>query len=373
MSHSLSPSPRVVFTIGHSNHTEEVFLELLGQHNIQLLADVRSQPYCRHAPHFNSPQIQRSVQSAGIHYLWLGQQLGGRPDDPALYDQQGYVLYGRVAASAQFRLGIERLEHDLAHYRPAIMCSEENPASCHRNLLVGRVLTEHGVDVRHIRGDGRVQDRAQLLAESGSSGQRQGMLFEELEVDSWKIYTIGFTKTTAAVFFGKLKQAGIRRLLDIRLNNTSQLAGFAKQDDLSYFLGQLCGAQYLHEPRLAPTRPMLDAYKKEKRSWDEFERSFRELMAQREIERTLDARLFDVPTVLLCSEATADHCHRRLVVEYLSSHWADAARRSFVMRDTGKWTPAPSAYSYGVDRARSHGTGPGTTRGSDLGHREDVA
>ena len=138
-----------------------------------------------------------------------------------------------------------------------------------------------------------------------------------------EVYTIGFTKTTAAEFFGKLKQAGIRRLLDIRLNNTSQLAGFAKQDDLIYFLEQLCGAQYLHEPRLAPTRPMLDAYKKEKRDWEEFERNFMQLMAERKVERAIDAELFAVPTVLLCSEATAQHCHRRLVLEYLGSKWGN--------------------------------------------------
>ncbi len=138
-----------------------------------------------------------------------------------------------------------------------------------------------------------------------------------------EIYTIGFTQTGAAEFFGKLKQAGIRRLVDVRLNNVSQLAGFAKRDDLKYFLAEICGADYLHEPRLAPSREILDAYKKHKGSWDDYESRFLQLMADRRIEAAIDRGLFDVPTVLLCSERTAERCHRRLVVEYLDGHWGD--------------------------------------------------
>ncbi len=138
-----------------------------------------------------------------------------------------------------------------------------------------------------------------------------------------EIYTIGFTQTSAAEFFGKLKQAGVRRLVDVRLNNVSQLAGFAKRDDLKYFLAEICGVEYGHEPRLAPSQEILDAYKKEKGSWDEFERRFLQLMADRQIEAVIDCSLFDVPTVLLCSEPTAEQCHRRLVVEYLDSQWGD--------------------------------------------------
>jgi uncharacterized protein (DUF488 family) len=138
-----------------------------------------------------------------------------------------------------------------------------------------------------------------------------------------EVYTIGFTRTTAAEFFGKLKQAGIRRLVDVRLNNVSQLAGFAKRDDLRFFLSEICQAQYVHEPQLAPTKEILDAYKKQKGSWDEYELRFLQLMADREIETALDPGLFDVPTVLLCSEYTADRCHRRLVLEYLDGKWGN--------------------------------------------------
>lgn len=116
---------------------------------------------------------------------------------------------------------------------------------------------------------------------------------------------------------------GIQRLLDVRLNNVSQLAGFSKREDLAYFLRELCGAEYLHEPLLAPTQALLDAYRKQKGSWEEYERRFLDLMRERRIEEWLDRRLFDIPTVLLCSEATPERCHRRLVLEYLQERWGD--------------------------------------------------
>ena len=136
-----------------------------------------------------------------------------------------------------------------------------------------------------------------------------------------EVYSIGFTKKTAEQFFGILKGAGIRRLLDVRLSNVSQLAGFSKREDLQYFLREICCAEYQHEPLLAPTKGMLDGYKKKKGSWEEYERRFLALLAQRKVEEKLDAGIFAVPTVLLCSEPTAEHCHRRLVLEYLQQKW----------------------------------------------------
>ena len=136
-----------------------------------------------------------------------------------------------------------------------------------------------------------------------------------------EVYTIGFTQKTAAQFFGALREAGIRRLLDIRLNNSSQLASFTKRDDLPFFLREICAAEYVHEPLLAPTQEILDAYKKQKGSWAEYEQRFLALMAERRIEEHVDRRLLDGPTVLLCSEPTAEHCHRRLVAEYLQAKW----------------------------------------------------
>lgn len=137
------------------------------------------------------------------------------------------------------------------------------------------------------------------------------------------VYTIGFTKKSAAEFFGALKRAGVKRLLDVRLSNSSQLAAFTKKDDLAYFLQEILSADYKHEPLLAPTRELLDRYKKQRGSWHDYEVAFLELMKQRGIESRLDRALFDGPTVLLCSEATAERCHRRLVLEYLRDHWGD--------------------------------------------------
>jgi uncharacterized protein (DUF488 family) len=138
-----------------------------------------------------------------------------------------------------------------------------------------------------------------------------------------EVYSIGFTKKTAEQFFGLLKEAGIHRLLDVRLNNVSQLAGFAKRDDLRFFLRTICGADYIHEPLLAPTQEMLDGYRKRKGSWDEYAANFVALMRRRRVEERLDRSIFLVPTVLLCSEPGAERCHRRLVLEYLRDSWGD--------------------------------------------------
>ena len=117
-----------------------------------------------------------------------------------------------------------------------------------------------------------------------------------------------------------MKDAGIKRLLDVRLNNASQLAGFARRADLPYFLEKLCGAEYVYEAMLAPTREILNAYR-EGGGWPCYREDFLKLMRERRIEETLDRTLFDVRTVLLCSEAGAEHCHRRLVLEYLDQAW----------------------------------------------------
>jgi uncharacterized protein (DUF488 family) len=138
-----------------------------------------------------------------------------------------------------------------------------------------------------------------------------------------EVYSIGFTKKTAEEFFGLLKHAKIRRVVDVRLNNVSQLAAFAKREDLKYFLQEICGAEYVHEPLLAPTQEMLDAYKKKKGTWEEYEHAFLKLMKEREIEEKVPRSLFETPAALLCSEETAGHCHRRLVLEYLRTKWGN--------------------------------------------------
>lgn len=138
-----------------------------------------------------------------------------------------------------------------------------------------------------------------------------------------EICSIGFTKRNAESFFEALRAADVKQLIDVRLNNTSQLAGFAKRDDLRYFLERVLGASYVHEPLLAPTQALLDEYKKAKGSWESYELEFRKLMEEREIERVLTPDLFSPRSALLCSELTPGHCHRRLVIEYLAEKWGN--------------------------------------------------
>lgn len=136
-------------------------------------------------------------------------------------------------------------------------------------------------------------------------------------------YTIGFTQKSATTFFQTLKRYGIKRLLDVRINNTSQLAGFTKRDDLQFFLKELCGAEYRHEPLLAPTQTLLKCYRQGEIPWAVYVADFLRLMDEREVQRVLEPELFETPTVLLCSEATPERCHRRLVVEYLKDSWGE--------------------------------------------------
>jgi uncharacterized protein (DUF488 family) len=137
-----------------------------------------------------------------------------------------------------------------------------------------------------------------------------------------KVLTIGFTKKTARKFFEILQKSGARRVVDVRLNNVSQLAGFAKRDDLAYFLESICGMQYIHLPELAPTQDMLDDYKKNGGDWDTYEKRFLDLMEKRRIESTIPKEVIE-DGCLLCSEDKPHHCHRRLVADYLKQHWGD--------------------------------------------------
>lgn len=136
-----------------------------------------------------------------------------------------------------------------------------------------------------------------------------------------RLFTIGFTKKTAETFFTKIGKAGVRRLVDVRLNNVSQLAGFTKKDDLRYFTRSICGIDYVHLPQLAPTPDILKEYKKSGGAWSEYERKFLELISRRQIENIAKDQLDG--GCLLCSEDKPHHCHRRLVAEYLRSRWED--------------------------------------------------
>jgi len=175
------------FTLGHSNHAIDVWLALLRQHDIDVAVDTRSAPYSKYVPQFDRELMQLALEQAGIRYLYLGAELGGRPANPGYYDAKGRVLYSRLRDDDRFLAAIARLETGIERFRVALVCGEEDPAHCHRRLLIGRVLIEHGHTMLHIRGDGRVESDEEVAAESkkpliGS----QPALFAELDEDKWR-------------------------------------------------------------------------------------------------------------------------------------------------------------------------------------------
>jgi uncharacterized protein (DUF488 family) len=174
-----------VFSIGHSNQTLEDFLTLLERYGIEVLVDIRSYPYSKFTTQFNSPELKTTITRSGLKYLFMGKELGGRPDDLALYDETGRVKYWQVARTALFLKGLTRLLKGQETYRVALMCSEEDPLGCHRHLLVSRVLAEHGVEVGHIRGDGSLQMET-ALRNQGQANSAQMTLFSDEEYTEWK-------------------------------------------------------------------------------------------------------------------------------------------------------------------------------------------
>ena len=184
MENKATASPRVL-TIGHSNHTVEHFLSLLRAQAVQVVVDARSQPYSKYATQFDQEALKIALQDAGIRYFYLGRELGGRPEGDEFYDGEGHVLYDRVAATTLFQEGLSRLERGIREYKVALLCAEENPAACHRRLLVGRVLVDRGIQVEHIRGDGRIQTEQEVAAEADPN-RDQLTLFEKVEAEPWK-------------------------------------------------------------------------------------------------------------------------------------------------------------------------------------------
>ena len=152
----------LVFTVGHSNHPLDLFLELLARNRIDTLADVRSAPYSRFNPHFNRKALAAALEARAIHYAYFGRELGGRPDDPACFEN-GRVSYERVARTGRFQDGLGRLMEAGTNRRIAIMCAEKEPLDCHRTLLVGQALAGRGVEVRHILGDGSLEFHGDTL------------------------------------------------------------------------------------------------------------------------------------------------------------------------------------------------------------------
>ncbi len=176
-----------VYTIGHSNHSLEPFLNLLRASRVEVVVDIRSKPSSQVVPHFDRKPLENSLKMNGFKYLYLGKELGGKPDGKEYYDANGHVLYSLLAKLPSFVHAIERLLKGIQEYRVALLCGEENPSNCHRRLLVGKVLGNYDVHLQHIRGNGRVQSEEELLVEEKSKQKddTQLGLFKTEENKQW--------------------------------------------------------------------------------------------------------------------------------------------------------------------------------------------
>jgi uncharacterized protein (DUF488 family) len=172
--------PRPLYTVGHSNHEWPAFLALLRQAGVTALADVRSLPYSRRLPHFSRDAIERSLRGSEIAYIYLGDQLGGRPADEGLYDADGRVDYEAVRRTATFQSGLERVLRGMERYTIALLCSEDDPRDCHRGLMITPALRERCVAPLHLRRDGRIETtedlERDLLAAAGLDAVADGLL-----------------------------------------------------------------------------------------------------------------------------------------------------------------------------------------------------
>ncbi len=293
-----------IWTIGHSNHPLETLLALLAQHRIDVVVDVRSSPYS--ALHPNSTAKRAPSGLAGdraVQYVFLGDLLGGRGEDTQFYDADGHVLYGRVAQSPGFRQGIEQLlalpgrsrarRSYPARRIPPIATDDCWWAGCWVNGACTWFTSVVTAVPRRGRSGRRRRSSARPRASEAFSTPRSrtsGNLHNR------------FPTKSAAEFFRALQRAGIRRLIDVRLNNTSQLAGFAKRDDLQYFLRELCRAD-ISMNRLRATKEILDAYKKQRSRGKSTKSVISTCWWSRggAVDRK---RLFEVPAVLLCGESS---------------------------------------------------------------------
>jgi uncharacterized protein (DUF488 family) len=159
----------MIHTVGHSNHPIERFLGLLQPHGITAIADVRSTPYSRFNPQYRREKLQAALAEVGIQYVFLGEELGARSQDPTCYDPDGRVSYGRLAKTALFLKGIERLKVGMAAHRISLMCAEREPLECHRTILVSRELVRDGVPVTHILGDGSLESHEHAMQRLAAS------------------------------------------------------------------------------------------------------------------------------------------------------------------------------------------------------------
>ncbi len=178
--HDVRSKTEEVFTIGHGTRTIDAFTELLHAFKVDVLVDVRSQPWSKFAPQFGQALLQQSLREASVKYVFMGAELGGRPTGDEFYDVEGRVFYNKLAESSLFLQGIKTIKEKSADHRIAIMCSESDHNGCHRYLLVGEILHEQGITVRHIDSTGGLQDHKSVL------GEKSDLLFDMEERPEWK-------------------------------------------------------------------------------------------------------------------------------------------------------------------------------------------
>ncbi len=197
----MSVTQNPVFTVGHSNHSPEGFIKLLLRHRVDEVVDIRSSPYSRHIPHFNRDVLEEVLEQIGISYVFLGEELGGRPPDHSCYDANGRVRYDLLADTDPFDDGIRQTTRRADDCRLALMCTEKEPLECHRTLLVAKVLVERGVAVEHILASGRLEshdavmerlmDIFKLPRNGDMFRSRSDVVAEALERQSQKVAYVG--------------------------------------------------------------------------------------------------------------------------------------------------------------------------------------
>ncbi len=176
-----------LFTIGHSNLSIEAFVLLLQQHGITAVADVRSHPFSRYLPHFNKSEIKASLSSVGIQYVFLGKELGARPEDLSCYDSSGKALYDRIAATTLFSQGIQRLLKGAANYKISLMCAEKDPITCHRTILVCHQVREFNLQINHILSDGKLESHQHLEERLLSKFNKGKKNYEPLQLSLFEL------------------------------------------------------------------------------------------------------------------------------------------------------------------------------------------
>lgn len=152
-----------IFTIGHSTHAIETFIKLLKQYGVTAVVDVRSSPYSRYAPQFNKEALGLELRKHGIHYVFLGRELGAKPDDPSCFEN-GHVSFARLSETALFRKGLDRVLDGASKYRIALMCAEKEPLECHRTILVACALKKRGAEIVHIHADGHIESYEESIS-----------------------------------------------------------------------------------------------------------------------------------------------------------------------------------------------------------------